>query len=443
MLPRTSTILLPLLAACTAPVAVTDLRMTVDPALGQVVHVTWTTDEPTRGHLEYGVDTDYGASTPIDDEATTAHAATMLGLLPLTDYHLRVASEREDGTVDAGDDATVATLALAPEIPDVDVLSPFTNANVGPYVLTSTNSFSRTHSTIVVLDTDGRVVWSWVPSSGVTAVHPLADGRGVYFVDGVAENGANTTLSIVNFDGHPRHIPCADCHHDALELGDGRYAVLRTRFETVGTEKVAGDQLIEITADGGVRVVWDAFEQLPVVENDNWDLTQFPDAADWTHANGLDYDPETGTYLVSLYGPEEIVAIDRATGSTLWILGGIDNQFTIPEGETFGPQHAPAFAPGGLRMFDNADLSGGSRLSEYLVDPVTRTATRTWSYQTPELAYTPVLGDVETFDDGSSLSAWGIDGRILIVGADDDAQGGLDIDADSIGQVHTLSALRP
>lgn len=431
------------LAACTHGVRVDDLVATLDPDIGQVVHVSWTTDVPTRGHLAFGTDESYGTTTPIEDAASMSHTATMVGLLPLTEYHFAALSEVDADTVDTGDDATITTGGLAAEIPDVTLVNPLTSPDLEPLLLTSTNSFSRNHSTVFVLDAEGRVVWSWVPDSGVASVRPMADGRGVYLVEGIAENGAATTLTIVDFDGHVRRIPCADCHHDALELGDGWYAVLRVRFEDVNGETVAGDQLIEINADGDVNVIWDAFDALPVVENDQWDLGQYPDAADWTHANGIAYDPDQDLYLASLYGPREVVAIQRSTGATAWVLGGIDQTITLPDGQGFGPQHAPEFAPGGLRLFDNADLSAGSRLCAYTVDPVARTAERVWSYQTPEHDYTPVLGDVHRFDDGGSLSAWGITGRILAVASDGTPDGDLDVDADSIGQVFTLPALRP
>ena len=36
----------------------------------------------------------------------------------------------------------------------------------------------------------------------------------------------------------------------------------------------------------------------------------------------------------------------------------------------------------------------------------------TWSYVPPTSQYTPVLGDVHRFDDGSVLSSWGATGLI-------------------------------
>ena len=65
--------------------------------------VTWTTNEPTTGRLEWGLDVLYGF-TPIQSAPLkTAHSVTLTGLTPDTLYHLRIVA------TDAAGNATTST----------------------------------------------------------------------------------------------------------------------------------------------------------------------------------------------------------------------------------------------------------------------------------------------------------------------------------------------
>ena len=72
--------------------------------------VSWTTDEPADGRVEFGTSTAYGRSTPLDAALVTAHAAPLSGLSPSTTYHFRVLSKDAVGNLAAGSDQTFTTL---------------------------------------------------------------------------------------------------------------------------------------------------------------------------------------------------------------------------------------------------------------------------------------------------------------------------------------------
>ena len=74
--------------------------------------ITWTTNEASDTHLEYGLTTAYGTTTPLDSRPVTAHAQTLGGLAPTTLYHYRVRSRNAEGRVAVSADFTLTTLSV-------------------------------------------------------------------------------------------------------------------------------------------------------------------------------------------------------------------------------------------------------------------------------------------------------------------------------------------
>jgi hypothetical protein len=90
--------------------------------------VSWATDEPADGQVEYGLTSAYGASTALDPSLVTGHAAVISGLVPDTVYHYRVKSRDAAGNLATSSDSTFRTAAAAPAGPvplivDTDIFS--------------------------------------------------------------------------------------------------------------------------------------------------------------------------------------------------------------------------------------------------------------------------------------------------------------------------------
>jgi len=433
-------LLLPLLfTGCAAGPALFDVVATVDPDIATVVHVTWSTAEPEADRVMFGSTDTYGLETPQEADATTRHEATLLGLTADTDVHFSVV-----GATESSADAVTHTGPLPSDLPEFAVVSPMDDAEMGPYILTSTITLTADESTVQVLNLDGEPVWYWRPDVGVVSVRPMVDGTGVYFIAENPEDRSATTLQRVTWDGSVSELALPYAHHDAIEGAAGGWVTLVTVFQDVDGERVAGDDIVEVSEDGSTRVVWDAFENLTVERNSGWDASSLDGAADWTHANGITYDPGDDSYVVSLYFTESVVKVDRLSGGMAWQLGGSHSDFTFEAGETFGPQHAPQVADGGLWLFDNSSYSRGSRLVEYSLDAASWAASLTWAWVTPDMDWTPVLGDVERFDDGFVLSSWGIAGQVRAVSSDGEEAGELQLeDGQTVGQVSVLSGFYP
>jgi hypothetical protein len=70
--------------------------------------ISWTTNEPSSSHVDYGTTIEYGL-TATSDELTSAHSITLSGLEPNAAYHYRVKSKDEAGNEAYSGDNTFFT----------------------------------------------------------------------------------------------------------------------------------------------------------------------------------------------------------------------------------------------------------------------------------------------------------------------------------------------
>jgi glucose/arabinose dehydrogenase len=68
------------------------------PGPGRVV-ITWTTDVPADGQVQYGATTSYGSSTPLDRTLGTSHSLTISGLARKAQYFFQVLSRDATGNL--------------------------------------------------------------------------------------------------------------------------------------------------------------------------------------------------------------------------------------------------------------------------------------------------------------------------------------------------------
>jgi phosphodiesterase/alkaline phosphatase D-like protein len=73
--------------------------------------VTWTTNEPADGQVQYGLTTSYGSSSSLASSLTTAHSIGLSGLSAGTTYHYRVLSRDAAGNLGSSTDMTFTTTA--------------------------------------------------------------------------------------------------------------------------------------------------------------------------------------------------------------------------------------------------------------------------------------------------------------------------------------------
>ena len=78
--------------------------------------ITWSTDVPTVGQVEFGKTSQHGQATPAETSSATNHIAVLTGLTANTTYHFRVTVADSQGSKVSSNDLTFST-AKKPEAP--------------------------------------------------------------------------------------------------------------------------------------------------------------------------------------------------------------------------------------------------------------------------------------------------------------------------------------
>jgi hypothetical protein len=82
--------------------------------------ISWTTNEPANGQVEYGVTTAYGTTSALQAALTTPHTVTLSGLTGNTLYHYRIRSADAAGNLALSSDQTFTTSdTIPPSVIDV------------------------------------------------------------------------------------------------------------------------------------------------------------------------------------------------------------------------------------------------------------------------------------------------------------------------------------
>ncbi len=138
---------------------------------------------------------------------------------------------------------------------------------------------------------------------------------------------------------------------------------------------------------------------------------------DYIHVNSIAEDADRN-FLVSCRNLDQVIKINRATGSIMWRLGGTAasrSDFSIVNDDNsgfhgFSHQHTPIRARNGdLVLFDNGNLRPVpfSRAVAYRLDEESKTATKTWEYTSPEMQISTAMGSIQELPNGNLLIGWG------------------------------------
>lgn len=143
----------------------------------------------------------------------------------------------------------------------------------------------------------------------------------------------------------------------------------------VASANVVGSIVQEVQS-GSVALDWQS-TSLPVLYTDSTEGNNYTAQAfaDYNHLNSLDLDPANGNVVVSLRHDDAVMELDRATGSVVWTLGGLSDDFGLAPADKTSHQHFVRFLePNHLLMFDNGNASMLTKIREYQIDPQAKTA---------------------------------------------------------------------
>lgn len=292
---------------------------------------------------------------------------------------------------------------------------------------------------LLALDVEGKVAWEWhSPGPMVGDVKRTARNTLLMLTsEGCVmelDFSGNTLASWSTPGRNPKYasgaieISTPLFHHAVRELPNGNLAALSISIREMddvplsaedingprGRRTYAGDTLVEFSRDGSIVNEHNFFDILDPQrighghEIPFWDIMEYaPGAADWTHANGFEYDPSDDSFIVSLRHQDCMMKINRPSGALKWILGTNDGwrapwseKLLHPVGDTqlHWHSHDPSLRKDGtLLMFDNGEAGAFppnppqpvdtliSRAVAYRIDEKTKTFEQTWSFGGPEV----------------------------------------------------------
>ena len=393
--------------------AVSDVQAAPTADIATVLRVTWTTDEPSTGYVEFGAADAFNYSTPMSTEPATEHEALLLGMPSNTDVGFRVVATTDAGTTTTADQ-TVPTGPLPNWLPTLTV-----EGEGNDQFFTLPVLGQNTGATII--SPDGNFVWYHQDERDldVYRVRLSRDGESViYNAASVSGEPSEASMIVrVSLDGATETTyPVSLLAHDFVEMPDGAIVAIVVEYRDNKAdpkgEPIRGDQLLRIAPDGTQEVIWSAW--------DCYDPSVNPgDELGWTFANALDYDAGADAFYLSLSSLNSIVKIDRESRECLWALGGDIGTVEIEAGSnTFLREHQFHVLDDGIVIFDNDGPAGlESRVIEYSLDQEAGTAAERWSYNSVPPIYNFVLGDTHRFDNGDTLIVWSVNGQIDRVNA--------------------------
>ena len=395
---------------------------TIDPTdIPTVFEISFQTDVAAAGQV-FVVDAE-GRTRAVSAQSTDGldHTGLLLGLAPATDYSVYVGGEASGELGCAGPfPLTTGRYPASLKLPHTTTASDARASGYHLLPIMSSDAMS-----LAIFDDDGVPIWgtvlfedtgggageSNVPFTFRMRLDP--QGRGVvYNTQSPTSYGAGnvTTLSwqgevldAVDFSGG---------HTDFDLLPGGGIAMLGWDVREVEGRRLLGDTVLVYTPGEGIREIWNAFDTF----TPNLDRT-YPEgftedaepAEDWSHANGLTYDPSDDAILITVVEPQAVVKLDRATGETTWVLSTDGGDFRDQGPQDINMPHGVQPIEGGILVFNRtrADVAETcSNASDLILDLETQTVTRTAELTGPRCRKNSFLGCAHRVASGNTIITW-------------------------------------
>ncbi len=404
--------------------------------------IRFSTDEPVRTKITVS-DGKRAWDIAFDDSYKPAEGLPIIGMRPNQQHQfhisIRDAADNETNAPEVLQFTTPPLPSNPKEFPPIDIPVKHIDKMEPGFTMLSVRrrmpgrghwKFNRGFGMLLTLDSEGEVVWYCRFDERISDFKRLYNGNLVYITQDYRVIEIDLLGNIVQSwyaKDRPQGLTAKSIpvetvtfHHEIDELPSRNFVVLGIKSRMIDnyytsetdpnaprkTQQVIGDQIIEFQRDGKIVWHWNAFEHLDPFRigyqtlNDYWAIRGFPKAVDWTHANGLLYNNQDDSLLISMRKQDAVVKIDRATGQIKWIIGEpsgwpvkLHDRLLKQEGKMrwFYHQHAPRPTPAGLLLFDNGTFQARpfnpsvspansySRAVEYAIDEEKMTVREIWS----------------------------------------------------------------
>jgi len=355
--------------------------------------VTWSTTATgiTSAHIDFGLDTSYGMTAPVDLTAMN-YRTLLLGMKPAKTYHFRIVASNGTTTY-MSDDQTVTTGAKL----SAAVISSFSvkNAAAVPKGFYVTSFWMGTNSRIpFIFDSDGDVVWWYTAASsestdGISRARMSADSQNVWLVN---ESLSGNPLRRVSIDGlTTQTYSNTKASHDICAVSGDTMAYL-------DYGETDCNSIFEINNAGTTKEVFEATN-----------VTSMGIGMNNCHGNAVRYSKKEDFYTYSDWQKE--LAVVNRMGTLQWKLSQ-----KVSGGNTAwgGVQHGHQLLDNSIILFGNNGTAGGnkSQAFEFGLDGHLIKAFKSGGSATN-------FGDVQRMTNGNTLITYSTSSLIQEVDASD------------------------
>ena len=338
-------------------------------APGTIGIVTWTVNVAslTEAHIDFGLDTTYGVTAPVD-LTLTDHRTLLLGMKPAKTYHFRVVA-RDAATTYNSNDYTVMTgpATTTVSISRFQVMN--ATARKPGFIITS--YWSGTGSAVpFILDRDGEIVW-WGrsgPAGGIARARMSADGKNMWMTSASNTGNPIQRLSMDTLDAQTYSNAVGS--HDLTPVTGATMAFLEYGESDCNS-------IYEIDPSGTKKEI---FESTGVVPSSG------------CHGNALRYSQKEDQYTFSDV-MSDVYVLNRA-GQLQWKLSQKVTNGNMAWGRI---QHGHQLLDNSIIILANA--GGGSMMSAMIEYSLAGQEMRRWAPGD----YTANLGDVQRLPGGNTL----------------------------------------
>ena len=224
-------------------------------------------------------------------------------------------------------------------------------------------------------------------------------------------------LRLLPHNGHEGYPPGS---HDFMLLDEDHYLIQAyvTR-EDVDLTALGGQPSVDLVElvfqeikDGQVIFEWNSAdhpELLSATDDVYFARYATEPVVDYFHFNSFTIDPKDNHFIISARHMNQVYKIHRTTGEILWRLGGKTDEFQLDESQQISHIHHSTITPSGtMLIFDNGNTKSlqETRVIEFQLDEVNKTATTVWEYRGPG-RYTSFMGSAQRLSNGHTLIGWG------------------------------------
>ncbi len=168
-----------------------DLNIVTPPVISNIqissittssVTITWDTNSPTEGNIDYGMDSNYGSNTPLSSSFTTSHQQTINRLSANTGYHFMIYGQDQFNNSTTSSDNTFLT--ATPSGSNNGITQPFPSINTHLAAVSKKAPNSKTAPPQILLTTSLKGAYTSVPTFSGTATDISAITKVDYSTDG-------------------------------------------------------------------------------------------------------------------------------------------------------------------------------------------------------------------------------------------------------------------